>query len=70
MTDTIEDIYQNNRIQANIDNELNTEPIIVERGKRLGYSLSLLLFNIIIDKIIKRRKRGYQMGGEEIKIQS
>lgn len=50
---TIEDIYQNNNIQAKIENEL-TEPITLERDIRQGDSLSPLLLNIVMNRIKKK----------------
>lgn len=50
---TIEDIYQNNNIQAKIENEL-TEPITLERDIRQGDSLSPLLLNIVMNGIKKK----------------
>lgn len=66
---TIENIYLNNNIQARINNKL-TKPIQVNNGIRQGDSLSPLLFNIIMDEIIKKVRvgRGYRMGNEEVTI--
>lgn len=65
----IENIYNGNKVQAKINGEL-TEPIPVEKGIRQGDSLSPLLFNLIMDEIIKqvRRLRGYRMGNRNITI--
>lgn len=49
----IENICNANKIQIRIHGEL-TEPIPVENGIRQGDSLSPLLFNIIMDEIIKK----------------
>lgn len=66
---TITNIYENNRIQAKIKNKLTT-PITVESGIRQGDSLSPVLFNIVMEEIIKRVNtgKGYEMGQQEIKI--
>lgn len=65
----IENIYVRNKIEARINSEL-TEPIEMTTGIRQGDSLSPLLFNIILDEIIKqtKTKRGYGMGNERIQI--
>ena len=66
---TIENIYTGNSAQAKVNNEY-TEPIPTEKGIRQGDSLSPLLFNIVMDEIIKkvRKLKGYRMGDREIKI--
>lgn len=66
---TIENIYEANLIQARINGDL-TEPINVGCGIRQGDSLSPLLFNIIMDEIIRnvRLLKGYSMGDQEITI--
>ena len=66
---TIENIYMENRIQAEINGEL-TNPIPAGNGIRQGDSLSPLLFNIIMDEIIKKvsKLRGYKMGEKKINI--
>ena len=58
-----------NRIQAKINGEL-TDPIPAGNGIRQGDSLSPLLFNIIMDEIIKKvsKFRGYKMGEKKINI--
>lgn len=65
----VEDIYTRNKIEARVNSEL-TDPIDVTTGIRQGDSLSPLLFNIILDEIIKqvKTKRGYRMGNREIQI--
>lgn len=65
----IEHIYTRNKIEAKVNSEL-TEPIEATTGIRQGDSLSPLLFNIILDEIIKQVKtrRGYRMGNKEIQI--
>ena len=59
---TIENIYMENLIQAEINGEL-TNPIPAGNGIRQGDSLSPLLFNIIMEEIIKKvsKLRGYKM---------
>ena len=59
---TIENIYMENLIQAEINGEL-TNLIPVGNGIRQGDSLSPLLFNIIMDEIIKKvsKLRGYKI---------
>ena len=66
---TIENIYVANEIQAKVNGKL-TEKISSNSGIRQGDSLSPLLFNIIMDEIIKqvRKHKGYKMGDREIKI--
>ena len=65
---TIENIYMVNRIQAEINGEI-TNPIPAANGIRQGDSLSLLLFNIIMDEIIKKvsKLRGYKMGKKRLR---
>ena len=53
---TIENIYMENRIQAEINGEL-TNPIPAENAIHQGDSLSLLLFNIIMNEIIKKASK-------------
>lgn len=62
-------MYEENWIQAKINGVL-TEPIAVGRGIRQGDSLSPLLFNIIMDEVIRsvRTLKGYRMGNREIAI--
>lgn len=57
---TIENIYEGNQIYTQINGVLTT-PINVGRGIRQGDSLSPLLFNIIMDEIIRnvRSLKGY-----------
>ena len=50
---TIENIYMENRIQVEINGEF-TNPITAGKGIRQEDSLSPLLFNIIMDEIIKK----------------
>ena len=66
---TIGNIYTRNSAQAKVNNEY-TEPIPTEKGIRQGDLLSPLLFNIVMDEIIKkmRKLKGYRMGDREIKI--
>ena len=66
---TIKNIYTANEIQAKINGNL-TKPIPVRCGIRQGDSLSPLLFNIIMDEIIKavRVLRGYKMGDRNVNI--
>ncbi|KAI4475403.1 hypothetical protein M0802_015162 [Mischocyttarus mexicanus] len=48
-----------------------SKSVQVADGIRQGDSLSLILFNVIIDKIInwvKKPRRGYRMGNREIKL--
>lgn len=65
----IENIYTRNKIQAKIQGKLS-EPIPVGQGIRQGDSLSPLLFNIVMDEIIRkvRNGEGYKMGNQQIKI--
>ena len=66
---TIEDIYHGTTIQARINGNL-TGDIPIHSGIRQGDSLSPMLFNIIMDKIIKkvRLSNGYYLGDTEIKM--
>lgn len=66
---TIEDIYSDNKTQARINGQL-TDTIPINSGIRQGDSLSPLLFNIIMDEIIKnvKNRKGYKMGNKELKI--
>lgn len=66
---TIENIYTRNYIEARIGSD-TTEPIPVMTGIRQGDSLSPLLFNIVMDEVIKsvRSERGYRMGNQQIGI--
>lgn len=66
---TIENIYKNNTTQAKIEGEL-TEKIEVNNGIQQGDSLSHMLFNIIMDEIIKQihKLKGYKMGDRGVKI--
>ena len=65
----MENIYMENLIQAKIKGEL-TNPILAGNGIRQGDSLSPLLFNIIMDEIIKKvsKLRGYKMREKKINI--
>ena len=60
-TDTIAKIKSNNQ---------TSRPITITNGVRQGDSLSPMLFNLIIDKIIANlpRELGYKMGNNPIQI--
>lgn len=66
---TIENIYANNSMKAKIHGQLS-ETIPTGTGIRQGDSLSPLLFNIIMDEIVKKvkTKRGYPMGDNTISV--
>ena len=65
----MENIYTGNSAQAKVNNEY-TKSIPTEKGSRQGDSLSPLLFNIVMDGIIKkvRKLKGYRMGDREYLI--
>jgi hypothetical protein len=50
---TTENIYQNNTIKVKVEEE-PTDPNKADNGIRQGYFLSPLLFNLIMDEIIKK----------------
>lgn len=66
---TIRNIYTENYVQIKLGQKL-TNPIPANNGIRQGDSLSPLLFNRVMDEIIKKLKngRGYKMENQEIKI--
>lgn len=59
----------NNRVKIKKKGKLSRE-VPIEMGIRQGDSLSPLLFNLIMDEIIKKvkTKKGYPMGNKELKI--
>lgn len=65
---TIENIYKN-KIQAKVNGKLTTQ-ITVNNGIRQGDSLSPLLFNIVMDELIKEVKKGkgYKLRDSEITV--
>ena len=65
----MENIYTGNSAQAKVNNEY-TKSIPTEKGIRQADSLSPLLFNIVMDELIKkvRKLKGFRMGDREIKI--
>lgn len=66
---TIRDVYSGSSIQVRMSGKLS-EKIPVNSGIRQGDSLSPLLFNIMMDEIIRKVKtgRGYRMGDQEFTI--
>ena len=66
---TVEDMYSNNYFEVRVGNR-TLGPIQAESGIRQGDSLSPLLFNVIMDEIVKKVKpmRGYRMDGGEVNI--
>lgn len=53
LVQTIEEIYLDHNVQTRINNTL-TKSISVNKGIREGDSLSPLLFNIVMDEVIKK----------------
>lgn len=66
---TIENIYTDSKVQPRINGKL-IKAIPVNSGIRQGDSLSPLLFNVVMDEVIKKVKlsRGYRLGDKEVKI--
>jgi hypothetical protein len=65
----IEDIYSGNLAMIKVSRE-RSHPFPANQGIRQCDSLSPLLFNIIMDEVIKSmpNNKGFKMGDSEIKI--
>lgn len=66
----IRDINTRNKTKVKVDNELTGE-IDITSGIRQGDSLSPLLFNLLMDKLIGatfKKGQGYKLGNKEIRV--